>query len=587
MLRVHEADSSAAVGGHTPVRHRTFVMEVPSSSELEQHSISADSPNKRHNEKKIWPIDAGSNRPVEARDLALVPTLDSMSVGISRYADTALEAARRAFEFPQLIRDVILKQIKIEPLVRYEGKGIICAWPTRLCPVKCAYCFFDSTMQGIGEGSQWNSAGVDNLIRFLDSANMGELRLSGGGDPFVERKTLNAIVSAARVDEITLVTSGFWAKAGKKAGEIIDELYQSHKQNPHGAICSLRVSVDEFHLERLKPVGMEYALNIVRHYMENYPNDPKFRLTLHTMVGDPSIDRLCEQLKVKSRSFLPSRTEHGAHRSEGMEVITLENGMKIDVRHAKVFLSDPTIDMRSDAARSNIASCEQDIRELHDGHVGLVYNESSATGLNFGMYHDGRLLSWGGSPPDNEHDIHTDTYSDMLNRVYGDVISLSVLEKGDAYIRSIVAEVNPQAADRAYGIALRDFYSRILFEESRTRLYACVRVLQDYIEEGRITAKEVSAWPEVVQQLTSLPLEQLQQVYRKSGFNIIEQYLQYPDISLRELTHLDGLIAKGHYDVSREDLAVAVHKSSTVSPLDKVLFARYLSSEAEEIKLTA
>src|SRR5262249_50076331 len=158
---------------------------------------------------------------------------------------------------------------------------------------------------------------------------------------------------------------------------------------------------------------------------------------------------LLKVLPVKSRKTLPTRNTHGPHRSERMEVVELEGGLTIRIRHARRFYSDPEIDMHSSEASINIALCEQDIAELHDGHVGLVFNDGEETGLNFGMYHDGRLLSWGGTPPDHEHNIYTDRYADMERRAYGDVISLSTLEKGDAYVRGIVGEVNMPAARRA------------------------------------------------------------------------------------------------------------------------------------------
>lgn len=475
------------------------------------------------------------------------------------------ETVMRAFADPQVMRDVILKLVRIKPEQRFDGKGIICAWPTRQCPVGCDYCFFDSNMSGRDEETQWTDEGVEKLIQLLSDANMGELRLSGGGDPFVERRKINRLVEAGKVDEFTLVTSAFWAKSKDKAALVLRELFENHSRNPHHPVTSLRMSVDEHHLTKLKPDGMQYMLNVVEHYMTNHPHDERFRLTLHTMVGDPAIDDLLARLPVTKRSELPCRQAHGPHRSEKMEIVELEGGLTVKIRHAKRFYSDPEIDMNSPEAAANIASCEQDIEELHDGHVGLVYNEGEATGLNFGMYHDGRLLSWGGTPPDYEHDIYSDDYATMEERAYGDVITLGTLEKGDAYVRNIVGEVNPHASRRVYGIGLRDFYSRILFEESKTRLYAAVRVLQDYVRDGRVTEDEILKWPTTLQTLINAPQELLAEAHESSSFTIVEQYASNPHVTSADLLRLHTLIQRGHYDISEEEMANAVMSDERIA----------------------
>lgn len=263
-----------------------------------------------------------------------------------------------------------------------------------------------------------------------------------------------------------------------------------------------------------------------------------------------------------------------------MEVIELDGGLKMRVRHAKRFYSDPEIDMESEQAAHNIASCKQDIAELHDGHVGLVYNDGEATGLNFGMYHDGRLLTWGGTPPDNEHSIYTDNYADILDRTFRDVVSLSVLEKGDAYANEVVSEVNVHAARRAYGIGLRDFYSRILFEEGHTRLYYALRVLQDYVAEGRITRDQMEQWPVDLRTLVNAPKEELMRGHRESKLNIVEQYIRNPGVTSDQLFHLFCLVCKHHYDVTPEHMLDQVRNHASLAPSVRDCFlARVLQGE--------
>lgn len=52
---------------------------------------------------------------------------------------------------------------------------------------------------------------MNNLIAFVNKANLAYLLVSGGGDPFSEFDHVLRLIKEKNVEKIVLVTSGFWA----------------------------------------------------------------------------------------------------------------------------------------------------------------------------------------------------------------------------------------------------------------------------------------------------------------------------------------------------------------------------------------
>jgi hypothetical protein len=111
------------------------------------------------------------------------------------------ELAEYAFGHPDIFRQSILENVRVENIETFHGKSFACVWPTKFCPVGCDCCFFKSPKCAGTEHAADNTItpeGREKLIRFINDANVREFVIAGGGEPFLERELMKQI--AAHVD---------------------------------------------------------------------------------------------------------------------------------------------------------------------------------------------------------------------------------------------------------------------------------------------------------------------------------------------------------------------------------------------------
>ncbi len=467
----------------------------------------------------------------------------------------------------KFFRSIIRDRIRIKPESRFDGESIMCAWPTKFCPVGCDFCFFASPRSEKDRAqSEWTAEGVEKLVEFLEKANMGELRIAGGGEPFLKMPILCRLLEAAKAKEINLVTSGVWAKKEATAEKKMDLLHEHLDKNPHSPKVQIRLSFDRDHFDKISKDGtFTYALNMINTYRRKYLDDDSFRFVIHTMKDDSLIEEFLAELPVASRTPVPEKRR---------ELITLEDGFTFTVKYAKVFYSDRSVDLNdTPVVERNVGIFDHDVQnEQHLGNFAVVPGKDGQRGLNFSLHYNGALFGYGASSPDNEASLYEDTYEEVLDKLFGDVLSLAVLEKGNEYRDDIIAEVNPLAVVRAKAMGIRDGYSRVSLEEERTRMYVSIRILQDYIQEGRVSAEEMESWLSSIKSLVGLSKEQLIAAYRASSCNIVAQYLTCPHLNFDDLVLLYELVQRGHYDVRSEEMISQVNAAKTLTPEQKQAF---------------
>lgn len=473
-----------------------------------------------------------------------------------RSPETALEQAKDAFANPDALRAAVLEHIRVEPTERLDGESFLCIWPNKHCPVGCSVCFFNSPEESGGQPTDetripkefWGPA-----IETINSANVRELVIAGGGEPFLRRAFVERMFAEAKAKNIFLSTSGIWAQRKGSAETIVEKLFQAHKANVNNPVTDIRLSFDEYHAEKISPDGdLDYAKNLLAIFQERYSDEKNFRVSFHSMDGDPTMERLIRELPTQQREWKDNKTE----------IITLENGYQFEIRWKRLFHSDPEIDMHdTPAVDRNIEIFDEDINSEHSGNMSVVFNEGKPKGSDLLVHYDGTILNWGASSPDNESSLYKGGYKAAMQKAFDDVLALSFLEKGNTYREGIVAEVNPTAVRRAKAMNLRDFYSRAMLEEARTRLYLSIRVTQDYIREGRVSENEVQQWPKELQQLIAMTPSELQEGYHASNYTIVHQYLSEPSLDETQLAHLFSLVRKGHYDVTPQQMLQIVEES--------------------------
>jgi organic radical activating enzyme len=465
------------------------------------------------------------------------------------------------FENPRLYRDMVLKEVAVTPIESFEGGSVFYMWLNKVCPVGCEFCFFNSPTNCKDQDpaeTEITDEGIEKLIKITEDGKIDKFVISGGGEPMMSREKVGRLASQLNVETLTIVTSSFWSRNPEKTDKYLTELRAQAESNPHHPKLVVRLSLDKFHLGRLAHgKGFSYVENLINWFSANAPSDPNFSLLIHTMEGDQTVDELLADLPVES---IDDNNEYLNRK----RAVTLNNGLKFKVEYSQIFDSNPHVDLRdAEQQLQNKDTFKAFLDHRRKGNMSLSFHgEDQPKGVYFLMLYDGTIEIWGASAPDVEASVYKDDYRAIVDKNLKDIVTLAALEKGPIYMQQIVAEVDPQAVTRAVGAGLRDFYSRLLMEEDILRLYVSIRLMQEYIAEGRIKPEEVEAWPSPLKAMVQLDKEKLKATYLESPSNIVEQYLADPNISTKKLLSLYEYVRLGHYAVTPEQMMDQIEASS-------------------------
>ncbi len=476
------------------------------------------------------------------------------------------EIATESFKNPKEARETILEHARVKPIENFDGGNVFYMWLNKSCPVGCEFCFFRSpAKEKKSPDTEITDEGIDKLVQFSLDGTLDKFVVSGGGEPFQKRKKVYELAKRIKTDLFVIVTSGFWSRTESSTNHCLSELLENAKQNPYQPTTVVRLSLDQGHLEKLsKGEGFRYVKNIIDWFSKNAPDDPKFKFLIHTMEGDKTVEELLAELEIAEK------VDKGEHLTRSSQV-RLKNGLKFGIEYSQIFDSNPHVDIH-DAERvgQNNQTFRDFITYRRKGNMSIQFHGDDPKGVYYLLLYDGTTIIWGATSPDIETSIYEDGYQQMMKKNVDDVLTLANLEKGPCHMQDIVSEVNPTAVSRAVGVGLRDFYARLLWEEDTTRLYASVRVLQEYVAEGRIKNDEIQKWPQQLQALVSLDKEKLQKVCLESPYTIVQQYLADPNVSAEKLTALYRLVALGHYAMTPEKMRELVAAAEIDEGIKKI-----------------
>jgi hypothetical protein len=366
----------------------------------------------------------------------------------------------------------------------------------------------------------------------------------------MEKNCVLKVVEDVISDKIVLVTSANWAKSKAGAETYLKQIHEAFKKRKTPTNLVVRVSVDEEHGK----VGLEPICHLIELFEKNYLNDSHFKLQFHTLFDDPCIEKLLNQLSGKIVGSEEHRRKSDADTilkvNPAEKMIQLSSGLSIKVGYAKRFYSNIKVDLNDPKViERNLSTFEWDITESEENNSSVVTNMDGKKGLDFWVNFNGNVTTWGNQIPDHIFNLYEDDYEMVVKGTFEDPISLAYLEKGTPYRDKIVSEVNPKAVIRARATNIRDYTGAIIWEEEKNRLYFSLRVLQDYIEEGRVTPSEFKIWPIEIQQLVLLKKEDLMHLYRESDISIVDQFMERK-FNQHEWLDLFELIKLGHYDIT-------------------------------------
>lgn len=468
------------------------------------------------------------------------------------------ETVSKCFEQPRVYRESILNNVHIEPQGKFTGKNVFYMWLNKTCPVGCDFCFFQSP-KGLKKTkeNEITDEGINKIIKFASEAKLDKFVVSGGGEPMVSLEKVLKIVSDVESNIITVVTSGFWAKNTENVSKILEKLHNNAQKNKKAENVTIRLSLDAGHLEKLsKENNLQYVKNIIDWFSSHTDKDSKFKFLIHTMDGDNTVEKLISELDVKNRN------DHGDYLKKQTS-IELNNGLKFTIEYSQVFDSNVKADLHDQKRMNdNLKIFEDFIKYRRNGNMSIQFHDDKPKGVYFLTLYDGTNMIWGATSPDNESSIYEDDYKNMMEKNYNDVLSLAILEKGSCYIQNIVSEVNPIAVYRSVVMGIRDFYSRLLLEEDSTRLYSSIRVIQEYIKEGRLKNSDIEKFPAKIKTLIFSDIDTLKEACRQSPSTILSQYLEDKNLNNEKLIALYEFINLGHYNMTPEKMVKTVLDSN-------------------------
>ena len=448
---------------------------------------------------------------------------------------------------------------------KFNSKSMLCAWVTKLCPARCESCFFKSNMYHDGtpdEKYQFSEYGVDRLIQFINDSNNSYLMLSGGGEPMVRKDIVNRIVREVKSDRIVIVTSAIWAKTYESAKRTIDELYDSWKSRNDDLVLVLRLSVDSFHY---KPLGFDVIDNVIRVFRESYSDGKNFQLRIHTMQNDPTLEIVAK--KIGNCEVIYSNIESVSDNKEIIKILPkqatlkFDEGYEIKVGLSKLFFSNLKIDLNSltEDIQKSLDVFEEDMSASEYGNPSILTNCDGSLGLDFWIDYNGNVTTWGNQQWDSLYNVYVDSYQDLVDGTFNNIISYSFLDKGYYYRERIIKTVNPHAVLRSKAMNLRDYAGAFLMEEEKTKLYYAVRAIKDYLEDGVLSEDDISFLPGNLLSVIHSSVDEITALYKASDFDIISQYFdKKSELNKTDWEILFNLIRLGHYDVSEKHIQQAI-----------------------------
>lgn len=467
------------------------------------------------------------------------------------------------FVNPTELRQTILSMRTLPfDKIKVTGKSLACIFLTRFCAVGCPFCFYKSkpAWRKRHIEDQFSDEGLQNFLQFTQEANLGYILVSGGGEPMNQRQHILQMVAGAKADRIVLVTSGSWAKNPLAAEKYVADIAQAMARRSQPLTVVVRLSISEGHVAK---IGYHPALNLFKIFREKYKGDQYLKLQVKTFYDDPTLEKIleqCPQATLESQHIdLESDNSVLIKKIPKQKRLMFDNGYNFIVGYSKIFNSGLRPDLRDlSQFDEGIAIFNKDLRDSEDYNPSLVFGLQGEIGVDWSINYNGDICTWQNQVRDNYMNLYEDDFQTIYEASVNDPITYSFLEKGNLYRESIVAEVNERAVLRMRAIGLRDTSGTIIFEEEKTRLYFAIRVLQDYIEEQKITQEDIASWPKELRRVVALNRQALMAAYHQSHFSIISQQKRRPFVE-QEWLDLFRLIRLEHYDLPPGQLQEALN----------------------------
>lgn len=479
------------------------------------------------------------------------------------------------FNYPEMYINSINKLdglLKVDKK-KYTGKSLVLVMFTSVCDVGCPFCCFKALSSNTKKNikNQFTPEGVNKFIEFANKANVGYLQISGGGEPFLEKQALLKSIENINADRIVLVTGGLWAYSRERAEKYLEEIEQAIKRRKKKARISIRLSVSECHSIKLKHLPLENLINI---FESKYRDNKNFTLQIKTFKEDPTLEN---NLKIMGRKYKIEKLQPNKSDDDKMikimpwrSKLILDSGFEIVVGLSRVFYPSFRPNLYNEESFMKMVELyDIDLNKSQNYFPSRAYNSDGSFGLDWLVEYNGNISTWQNSIQDDQLNIYEDNYETSLNHTLTNLITRACIDKGSKYREKIVSEISPKTVMLMKANGIRDYASAILFADAKVRLYAYIRIFQDYIKQGLVNEQKIKDLPISIQELIKLPKSVIKKYYLKSNTSILTQELS-EELDKYKYKDFLELVKLGHFEMSEQDIQTAVAYYNMFFPDKKI-----------------
>jgi 2-hydroxy-3-keto-5-methylthiopentenyl-1-phosphate phosphatase len=452
------------------------------------------------------------------------------------------------FDLPSKYLGMIQNTVFIpkEKQNRHQGKSMVVVFLTRFCKVGCTHCIEDEV----------SSDGCSKIVDFINSADVEYVLIAGGGEPFEQEELVYRVVNRSKVNRIVIVTNGFWGRTIEKASYVIQQLQKIVSNKKEQSTLVLRLSLDQWHTAR---IGNQVIVNIVNAFDNLIGENEHFKLELHTIENDKSIDEIQVHLPNSHLNMgaeqVVSDTGKVMKNSKRRGILTLESGLNIPVGYAKLFYPNLLVNLnRPEEVQRAMKPFYDDVNINQKGNYSVIYNDDGTKGLDYLINFNGNITTWGNYQLETISNIYIDSYQDILDNLYNDIISYSMIDKRLDFRENLIKPVNPLAVTRASAINIRDYSGAYMLQEHHTALFYAIRAIRHYRTNGVIDISIFKHLPNELIYAINAEEQTLIEMYKQSNYSIIQQYMNDPKFTAVDWIDLFKLIQLNHYIVRDDQL---------------------------------
>lgn len=250
--------------------------------------------------------------------------------------------------------------------------------------------------------------------------------------------------------------------------------------------------------------------------------------------------------------------------------LILDSGFEIIIGISRVFYPSFRPNLHNNESFMKMVELyDIDLDESQNYFPSRVYNSDGGFGLDWLVEYNGNISTWQNSIQDDQLNIYEDNYETSLNHTLTNLITRAYIDNGSKYREKIVLEISPKTVTLMKANGIRDYASAILFADAKIRLYAYIRILQDYIKQGLVNEKLIENMPVSMQKLIKSPKNVIKKYYLNSNTSILNQELS-EQLDRDKYKDFLGLVKLGHFEMSEQDVQTAIAYYNMFFPDKKI-----------------